>query len=99
MTEVKSWGDSALASDMYRKSKGTQDLFLKPLPCKGNFEAPARTLGTASDAPPGGPTTRAFADEELRGRLSDSEFRILEEEILAWEKVHLESEVVVLLLS
>ncbi|XP_017170311.1 ankyrin repeat domain 36 isoform X3 [Mus musculus] len=92
VTEVKSWGDSALASDMYRKSKGTQDLFLKPLPCKGNFEAPARTLGTASDAPPGGPTTRAFADEELRGRLSDSEFRILEEEILAWEKVHLESE-------
>uniref|UniRef100_A0A8C6HIA1 Ankyrin repeat domain 48 n=1 Tax=Mus spicilegus TaxID=10103 RepID=A0A8C6HIA1_MUSSI len=92
VSEVKSWGDSALASDMYRKSKSTQDLFLKPLPCKGNFEAPAHTLGTASDAPPGGPTTRAFADEELRGRLSDSEFRILEEEILAWEKVHLENE-------
>ena len=37
-----------------------------------------------------------FKDEELQDRLSDSEFRILEEEILAWEKVHLENEVVAL---
>ncbi|XP_031195679.1 ankyrin repeat domain-containing protein 26-like isoform X4 [Mastomys coucha] len=92
VSEVRSWSDSTLVSDMTRKSKGTQDLSLKPLPCKGDCEAPARTMGTARDAPPGGRTTRAFEDEELQNRLSDSEFRILEEEILAWEKVHLEKE-------
>lgn len=99
VSEIKSWSDSTLLeSDMYRKSKGTQDLSLKPLPCKGNCEAPVRTVGATSDAPPGGRTTRALEKEELQNRLSDSEFRILEEEILAWEKVHLENEVVVLLL-
>ncbi|XP_076794301.1 uncharacterized protein LOC117712380 isoform X2 [Arvicanthis niloticus] len=93
VSEIKSWGDSTLlVSDMYRKSKGTQDLSLKPLPFKGNCEAPVRTVGATSDAPPDGRTTRAFENEELQNRLSDSEFRILEEEILAWEKVHLENE-------
>ncbi|GAB1295773.1 Ankyrin repeat domain 36 [Apodemus speciosus] len=93
LSEIKSWGDSThLVSDVYRKSKGTQDLSLKPLSCKGHGEAPGRTVGTASDALPGGRATRAFKDEELQDRLSDSEFRILEEEILAWEKVHLENE-------
>ncbi|XP_032772833.1 ankyrin repeat domain-containing protein 26-like [Rattus rattus] len=93
VSEIKSWGDSILhVSDMYGKSQGTQDLSPKPLPCKGNCEAPACTLGLASDAPPGGRTARAFGAEELQNRLSDSEFRILEEEILAWEKVHLENE-------
>nr|XP_038948774.1 ankyrin repeat domain 36 isoform X4 [Rattus norvegicus] len=93
VSEIKSWGDSILhVSDIYGKSQGTQDLSPKPLPCKGNCEAPACTLGLTSDAPPGGRTARAFGAEELQNRLSDSEFRILEEEILAWEKVHLENE-------
>lgn len=95
-SELKSWSDSTLC-DTYKKSKGTPDLAQKPL--HSNCEAPARTVETASAAPPGGRTASALAGEDPQDRLSDSEFQILEEEILAWEKVHLENEVVALLLT
>ncbi|CAH6993852.1 Ankrd36 [Phodopus roborovskii] len=85
VSELKSWGDSTLC-DTYKKIKGTQ----KPL--HSCCEAPVHTVGTISATPPGGRTASNFADEDFQDRLSDTEFRILEEEILAWEKVHLENE-------
>ncbi|XP_041910978.1 uncharacterized protein LOC119810605 [Arvicola amphibius] len=88
-SEFNSWSDSTLG-DTHKKSKGTPDLTQKPL--HSNCEAPVRTVGTASAAPPGGRTASALAGEAPQDRLSDSEFQILEEEILAWEKVHLENE-------
>lgn len=63
--EVKSWGDFVFVSDMYRKSKGIQDLFLKLLFCKGNFEVLVCILGIVSDVFFGGLIIRVFVDEEL----------------------------------
>ncbi|KAL1790928.1 hypothetical protein HispidOSU_024086 [Sigmodon hispidus] len=93
VSEIRSWGDSTLR-DICKKNKSTWDLTQKPL---HNWEAVAHTTGTASA--PGSRSASAFTDEGLQDSLSDSEFHILEEEILAWEKVHLENEVVALLLT
>lgn len=95
-SEFNSWSDSTLP-DTHKKSKGTPDLTQKPL--HSNCKAPARMARAASAAPPGGRTASGLADEDGQDRLSDSEFQILEEEILAWEKVNLENEVVALLLT
>lgn len=98
VSETRSWGDSMLlASDSYKKSKGARDSSLRP---PGRHSSTlARAAGTVRAAPPGGRGASAFEDEALQDKLSDHEFRILEEEILAWEKVHLENEVVALLLT
>lgn len=95
-SDFNSWSDSTLR-DTHKKSKGTPDLTQKPL--HSNCEAPARMARTASAKPLGGRTATALAGEDPQDRLSDSEFQILEEEILAWEKVNLENEVVALLLT
>ncbi|XP_055480022.1 ankyrin repeat domain-containing protein 26-like [Psammomys obesus] len=88
--DARGWADSVLlAGDSHKKSKGARDLSLRPLArhCGSRGAvAPARA------APPAGRTASAFQDGALRDELSDHEFRILEEEILAWEKVHLENE-------
>ncbi|XP_076401975.1 uncharacterized protein LOC102922011 isoform X7 [Peromyscus maniculatus bairdii] len=89
VSELKGWGDSTLP-DTYKKSKGAWDFTQKPLHSKG--KAPPCTLGTARAPPPAGRTASTFADEDLQDSLSDDEFHVLEEEILAWEKVHLENE-------
>ncbi|XP_040602563.1 ankyrin repeat domain-containing protein 30A-like [Mesocricetus auratus] len=85
VSELKSWGDSTLY-DTYKKSKSTG----KPLHSKR--EARVHTAGTVRAKPPGGRTVSALADEDSQDRLPNKEFRIVEEEILAWEKVHLENE-------
>ncbi|XP_059131330.1 LOW QUALITY PROTEIN: ankyrin repeat domain-containing protein 26-like [Peromyscus eremicus] len=89
VSELKGWGDSTLP-DTYKKSKGAWDFTQKPL--HSNCEPPPRTVGTARVAPPGGRTASTLADEDLQDSLSNYEFHVLEEEILAWEKVHLQNE-------
>ncbi|EGW08614.1 Coiled-coil domain-containing protein 144A [Cricetulus griseus] len=86
VSELKSWDDSTLR-DTYKKSKDTG----KSL--HSNCETPVHTAGTISAMLAGGRTASAFSDEDFQDRLYDNEFHILEEEILAWEKVHLENEV------
>nr|XP_021488335.1 ankyrin repeat domain-containing protein 26-like [Meriones unguiculatus] len=88
--DARGWADSVLlAGDSHKRGKGARDLSLRPL---ARHSGSRGAVAPARAAPPAGRAASAFEDEALRDELSDHEFRILEEEILAWEKVHLENE-------